>query len=87
MKQIVRALEGEVSLDEGIKPGRGFIFTSASSSDFEQSPYSTDIRKFKRTALDGIDYASSEFDHTSEYGLNPSSSSSDEMTKSQRRGP
>ena len=87
MKQIVRALEGEVSLDEGIKPGRGFIFSSASSSDFEQSSYSTDIRKFRRTALDGIDYASSEFGHTSEYGLNPSSSSSDEMTKSQRRGP
>ncbi|KAJ6897404.1 proline-rich receptor-like protein kinase PERK7 [Populus alba x Populus x berolinensis] len=76
--EIVRALEGEVSLDEGIKPGRVFIFNSASSSDFEQSSYSTDIRKFGRTALDGIDYASSEFGHTSEYGLNPSSSSSDE---------
>nr|TKS05352.1 proline-rich receptor-like protein kinase PERK7 [Populus alba] len=87
MSQIVRALEGEVSLDEGIKPGRGFIFSSASSSDLEQSSYSTDIRKFGRTALDGIDYASSEFGHTSEYGLNPSSSSSDEMTKSRRRGP
>ncbi|KAJ6906081.1 proline-rich receptor-like protein kinase PERK7 [Populus alba x Populus x berolinensis] len=87
MSQIVRALEGEVSLDEGIKPGRGFIFSSASSSDLEQSSNSTDVRKFGRTALDGIDYASSEFGHTSEHGLNPSSSSSDEMTKSRRRGP
>ena len=87
MKQIVRALEGEASLDEGINPGRGFISSSASSSDFEQSSYSTDIRKFRRTALDRIDYASSEFGHTRESGLDPSSSSSDEMTKSQRRGP
>ncbi|KAJ6716735.1 PROLINE-RICH RECEPTOR-LIKE PROTEIN KINASE PERK4 [Salix koriyanagi] len=87
MSQIVRALEGEASLDEGINPGRGLISSSASSSDFEQSPYSTDIRKFRRTTLDSIDYASSEFGHTRESGLHPSSSSSDEMTKSQGRGP
>ncbi|KAG5238953.1 proline-rich receptor protein kinase [Salix suchowensis] len=87
MSQIVRALEGEASLDEGINPGRGLISSSASSSDFEQSSYSTDIRKFRRTTLDSIDYASSEFGHTRESGLHPSSSSSDEMTKSQGRGP
>ncbi|KAF9676008.1 hypothetical protein SADUNF_Sadunf09G0093600 [Salix dunnii] len=87
MSQIVRALEGEASLDEGINPGRAFIFSSASSSDFEQSSYSTDIQKFRRTALDGIDYASSEFGHTRESGLDPSSSSSGEMTNSQRRVP
>uniref|UniRef100_A0A6N2LEL5 non-specific serine/threonine protein kinase n=1 Tax=Salix viminalis TaxID=40686 RepID=A0A6N2LEL5_SALVM len=87
MSQIVRALEGEASLDEGINPGRGFIYSSASSSDFEHSSYSTDTRKFRRTALDRIDYASSEFGHTRESGLDPSSSSSDEMTKSQGRGP
>ncbi|KAJ6409732.1 hypothetical protein OIU84_009265 [Salix udensis] len=87
MSQIVRALEGEASLDEGINPGRDFISSPASSSDFEQSSYSTDIRRFRRTALDSVDYASSEFGHTRESGLDPSSSSSDEMTKSQGRGP
>ena len=92
MKQIVRALEGEVSLDEGRKAG--LIFSSASSSDYDQSSYSTDMRRFRRTALDSNGYASSEFGHTSEYGLNPSSSSSEEMSQmtksragSQRRSP
>lgn len=92
MKQIVRALEGEVSLEEGRKAG--LIFSSASSSDHDQSSYSTDMRRFRRTALDSNDYVSSEFGHTSEYGLNPSSSSSEEMsqmtksrTGSQRRSP
>ncbi|KAJ6927199.1 proline-rich receptor-like protein kinase PERK5 [Populus alba x Populus x berolinensis] len=92
MSRIVRALEGEVSLDEGRKAG--LIFSSASSSDYDQSSYSTDMRRFRRTALDSNGYASSEFGHTSEYGLNPSSSSSEEMSQmtksragSQRRSP
>ncbi|KAI5592148.1 hypothetical protein POPTR_004G153600v4 [Populus trichocarpa] len=92
MSRIVRALEGEVSLEEGRKAG--LIFSSASSSDHDQSSYSTDMRRFRRTALDSNDYVSSEFGHTSEYGLNPSSSSSEEMsqmtksrTGSQRRSP
>ncbi|KAB5561313.1 hypothetical protein DKX38_006270 [Salix brachista] len=92
MSRIVRALEGEVSLVEGRKAG--LIFSSDSSSDYDQSSYSTDMRRFRRKALDSNDYVSSEFGHTSEYGLNPSSSSSDEMTQltksrtgSQRRSP
>ncbi|KAJ6365118.1 hypothetical protein OIU76_029981 [Salix suchowensis] len=92
MSRIVRALEGEVSLVEGRKAG--LIFSSDSSSDYDQSSYSTDMRRFRRKALDSNDYVSSEFGHTSEYGLNPSSSSSDEMsqltksrTGSQRRSP
>ncbi|KAJ6936887.1 hypothetical protein NC652_011543 [Populus alba x Populus x berolinensis] len=92
MSRIVRALEGEVSLDEGRKAG--LIFSSASSSDYDQSSYSTDMRRFRRTAVDSNGYASSEFGHTSEYGLNPSSSSSEEMSQmtksragSQRRSP
>ncbi|KAL3597335.1 hypothetical protein D5086_008972 [Populus alba] len=92
MSRIVRALEGEVSLDEARKAG--LIFSSASSSDYDQSSYSTDMRRFRRTAVDSNGYASSEFGHTSEYGLNPSSSSSEEMSQmtksragSQRRSP
>uniref|UniRef100_A0A6N2KPW2 non-specific serine/threonine protein kinase n=1 Tax=Salix viminalis TaxID=40686 RepID=A0A6N2KPW2_SALVM len=92
MSRIVRALEGEVSLVEGRKAG--LIFSSDSSSDYDQSSYSTDMRRFRRKASDSNDYVSSEFGHTSEYGLNPSSSSSDEMsqltksrTGSQRRSP
>lgn len=80
--QIVRALEGDVSLEdlnEGIKPGQGSYFggggSSNASSDYEASPYSADMKKFRKLALDSQNYGSSEYGATSEYGLNPSSSS------------
>ncbi|XP_054778688.1 proline-rich receptor-like protein kinase PERK7 [Prosopis cineraria] len=79
MSQIVRALEGDVSLDdlsEGVKPGQSSIFTN-SSMEYDASTYSADMKKFRKLALDS-GYASSEFGQTSEYGLNPSSSSSEE---------
>ncbi|XP_028765798.1 putative proline-rich receptor-like protein kinase PERK6 [Neltuma alba] len=79
MSQIVRALEGDVSLDdlsEGVKPGQSSIFTS-NSMEYDASTYSADMKKFRKLALDS-GYASSEFGQTSEYGLNPSSSSSEE---------
>ncbi|KAJ7978373.1 Receptor-like kinase [Quillaja saponaria] len=78
MSQIVRALEGDVSLDdlsEGVKPGQSSIFSN-NSSEYSASSYSDDMKKFKKMALDSQDYASSEYGHTSEYGLNPSTSSS-----------
>ncbi|KAK4258657.1 hypothetical protein QN277_005083 [Acacia crassicarpa] len=78
MSQIVRALEGDVSLDdlsEGVKPGQSSMFTS-NSMEYDASSYSADMKKFRKLALDSS-YASSEFGQTSEYGLNPSSSSSD----------
>lgn len=88
-EQIVRALEGDVSIDhmnEWVKPnGRAVLTSASSSSDYESgngTSYSADMRKFRKVALDSHEYASSEFGHTSEYGLNPSSSSSEEMTKS-----
>lgn len=80
--QIVRALEGDVSLEdlnEGMKPGQGSYFggggSSNASSDYEASPYSADMKKFRKLALDSQNYGSSEYGATSEYGLNPSSSS------------
>ncbi|KAF7840936.1 proline-rich receptor-like protein kinase PERK7 [Senna tora] len=75
---IVRALEGDVSLDdlsEGVKPGQSSIFSN-NSVEYDASTYSADMKRFRKLALDS-GYASSEYGQTSEYGLNPSSSSSE----------
>ncbi|EEF50863.1 somatic embryogenesis receptor kinase, putative [Ricinus communis] len=87
MSQIVRALEGDVSLEhlnEGVKPGQSTVFSSTSgSSDNDTTSYSADMRKFRKVVMDNSqEYESSEYGHTSEYGLNPSSSSSEATTKS-----
>ncbi|XP_021896686.1 putative proline-rich receptor-like protein kinase PERK6 [Carica papaya] len=91
MSQIVRALEGDVSLDdlnEGVKPGQSAYFgSSAGSSDYDASTYSADMRKFRKLALESREYPSSEFGATSEYGLNPSSSSSEHGVGSRRISP
>ncbi|CAA7053024.1 unnamed protein product [Microthlaspi erraticum] len=76
MSQIVRALEGDASLDdlnEGGKPGNSsFLGRGTSSSDYDSSSYSSDMRKFRKVALDSQDYgASSEYGNTSEYGQDP----------------
>ncbi|KAM7253490.1 hypothetical protein ACFE04_021644 [Oxalis oulophora] len=90
MSQIVRALEGDMNLadlNEGVKPGQSTIFSSsAGSSDYDASSYSTDMKKFRKLALDSQEINSSEYGATSEYGLNPSSSSS-EASKSGRASP
>ncbi|GAB4847130.1 hypothetical protein Ancab_026139 [Ancistrocladus abbreviatus] len=83
MSQIVRALEGDVSLDdlnEGTKPGQSTVFGSSSngSSDYDAGQYSADLKKFRQMAFGSQGFASNMFDgNTSEYGLNPSSTSSD----------
>ncbi len=59
-KQIVRALEGDVSLDdlnEGVKPGQSSVYSS--SSDYDTTAYNTDMKKFRKMALSSQD--SSEF--------------------------
>ncbi|KAJ8767217.1 hypothetical protein K2173_013614 [Erythroxylum novogranatense] len=89
MSQIVRTLEGDASLDqlnEGSKPGQSLVFSSDAnnSSDYDSSTYSADMKKFRKLALESQDYSSSEFGQTSEYGLNPSSSSSEEMPRAAR---
>ena len=81
-KQIVRALEGDVSLsdlNEGIRPGNSRIYGSYGSSDYDTSQYNEDMKKFRKMALGSQEYgASSEYSGpTSEYGLNPSGSSSE----------
>lgn len=71
-QQIVRALEGDASLDdlnEGGKPGgQSSNLARGSSSDYDSSTYSADMRQFRKTALDSREYgASSEYGNTNEF--------------------
>ncbi|KAK2985309.1 hypothetical protein RJ640_024305 [Escallonia rubra] len=81
MSQVVRALEGDVSLsdlNEGIKPGHSTVYSSHGSSDYDTAQHKEDLKKFRKMALESQEYASSEYSRpTSEYGLNPSGSSSE----------
>ncbi|KAF6166621.1 hypothetical protein GIB67_005483 [Kingdonia uniflora] len=92
MSQIVRALEGDVSLDdlnEGVKPGQSSQFSSSTgSSDYDTGSYNADMKKFRKMALASQEFASSEYGggNTSEYGLNPSSSSSEATNSREMNG-
>lgn len=89
MSQIVRALEGDVSLEdlnEGVKPGQSSYFGSSSENNHDVGSYSANMRKFRKIALDSQDYGSSEYGATSEYGLDPSSSSDDSSREISRKG-
>ncbi|CAE6159783.1 unnamed protein product [Arabidopsis arenosa] len=92
MSQIVRALEGDMSMEdlsEGTRPGQSTYLSPGSvSSEYDASSYSVDMKKFKKLALENKEYQSSEYGGTSEYGLNPSASSSEEMNRgSMKRNP
>ncbi|KAK1291219.1 Proline-rich receptor-like protein kinase PERK4 [Acorus calamus] len=98
MSQIVRALEGDVlleDLNEGVKPGNSTFFGSnASSDDYDTSSQNSNMRRIRKVALSSQESnSSSEYGVTSEYGLHPSSSGSEaghsrEMeTSEQRRSP
>ncbi|KAL3730697.1 hypothetical protein ACJRO7_027690 [Eucalyptus globulus] len=86
MSQIVRALEGDGSFDDlnfwpksngQSSTGQNWAAGGSSSTDYESVSYSENMRQFKKVALNNHEYVSSEYGGTSEYGLNPSSSSSD----------
>lgn len=83
LEQVLRALEGDVSLsdlNEGIKPGHSTVYSSYTSSDYDTLQYNEDMKKFRKMALaTSQEYASSDqySNPTSEYGLNPSGSSSE----------
>ncbi|XP_073034715.1 proline-rich receptor-like protein kinase PERK15 [Primulina eburnea] len=67
MSQIVRALEGDVSLEdlnEGVRPGHSRMFGSNGGSEYDTGSY-TDLRRFKK--VDGM--SSQEFTSSSEHGL------------------
>lgn len=85
--QIVRALEGDSSLEdlnnEGVKARQGSIInTPEDSSDYDSRAYSADLKKFRQMAFATQDFVSSEYGGTtSEYGLNLSVTSSDTSTE------
>ncbi|CAJ2636813.1 unnamed protein product [Trifolium pratense] len=90
MSQVVRALEGDVSLadlNEGIRPGHSSVYSSHESSDYDTQQYKDDMIKFRKMALGTQEYAgSSEYSAaTSEYGLNPSGSSSETQSRQTTR--
>nr|KYP66978.1 putative serine/threonine-protein kinase At1g01540 family [Cajanus cajan] len=90
MSQVVRALEGDVSLadlNEGIRPGHSTMYSSHESSDYDTVQYKEDMKKFRKMALGTQEYgASSEYSAaTSEYGLNPSGSSSEAQSRQTTR--
>ncbi|KAI4377754.1 hypothetical protein MLD38_015333 [Melastoma candidum] len=59
MSQIVRALEGDVSLsdlNEGMRPGQSGLYSSYGSSDYDNSQYNEDLKKFRKMALESQGY-------------------------------
>ncbi|KZV50604.1 hypothetical protein F511_14607 [Dorcoceras hygrometricum] len=85
MSQIVRVLEGSLSLDDldyGTRPGQGAVQDSHGSSDYDISydsmQYKEDLRKFRKLAFDSVEHNPSECSGpTSDFGPHPSGSSSD----------
>lgn len=58
--QVVRALEGNLSLsDLNTETGRGHG-SSHCSSDYDTYPYNEDLKKFRKVALGTQEYGSSE---------------------------
>ncbi|XP_010939267.1 proline-rich receptor-like protein kinase PERK15 [Elaeis guineensis] len=58
MSQIVRALEGDTSLEdlnEGVRPGQSTYFNS--SSDYDTGSYGSHMRKFRRAALGSEEFS------------------------------
>lgn len=67
--QIVRALEGDASLDdlnEGVKPGQSMMFSSGSEYD-SGANYAANISKFRKVAFESSEF-SNDYSGTSEYG-------------------
>ncbi|KAM1389696.1 hypothetical protein ACFX2I_017647 [Malus domestica] len=62
MSQVVRALEGDVSLsdlNEGIRPGQSNVYSSYGSSDYDTSQYKEDLKKIRKMALGSQEYSAS----------------------------
>nr|XP_018629339.1 proline-rich receptor-like protein kinase PERK15 isoform X2 [Nicotiana tomentosiformis] len=91
MSQIVRALEGNLPLDdlnEGLRPGHSGIYESYGSSDFDSAQYKEDLKKFRKMALESQAQNSSECSGpTSEFGPHPSGSSSEGLRTTQDTRP
>ncbi|KAL0415230.1 UNVERIFIED_CONTAM: Proline-rich receptor-like protein kinase PERK1 [Sesamum latifolium] len=89
--QIIRALEGNLSLDElseGVQPGHSGVYDSHGSSDYDASydttQYKEDLIKFRKMALESVEITTSECSGpTSEFGHQPSGSSSEGLGNTQ----
>ncbi|XP_031255087.1 proline-rich receptor-like protein kinase PERK4 [Pistacia vera] len=61
MSQIVRALEGDSSLEDlhdGVKPGQSSVFgASMGSTEYSSSSYSADMKKFRQVALGSQEFS------------------------------
>lgn len=85
--QIVRALEGDSSLEdlnEGVKPGQSAAYNpngKTGTSAYDTGAYNADMMKFRKMVMSSQEFNSSEYGDTSEYGLNPSASSSSDHSK------
>ncbi|KAJ0989265.1 hypothetical protein J5N97_007621 [Dioscorea zingiberensis] len=79
MSQVVRALEGDVSLEDlndGVRPGHSRNYGSYGSSDYDNAQYNKDLEKFRKMAFPSKDYATSEYNAmTSDYSQMPLASS------------
>ncbi|CAK9142570.1 unnamed protein product [Ilex paraguariensis] len=74
MSQIVRALEGDMSLDalnEGVKPGHGAMSSYGGSSEYDGGSYHSEMKKFRKTGLSSQEFTSSEHGTTGEFATTP----------------
>ncbi|KAJ4897694.1 proline-rich receptor-like protein kinase PERK1 [Raphanus sativus] len=93
MSQIVRALEGNVSLsdiNEGMRPGHSNVCSSyGGSTDYDSSRYTDVMKKIRKVELgtQGYNMSGEYSTSSSEYGLYPSCSSSEgETTREMETG-
>ncbi|GLU14519.1 hypothetical protein SLE2022_310820 [Rubroshorea leprosula] len=81
MSQIVRALEGNLALDnlnEGMIPGYSMTFSYHEGSDYGFTEYYEDVKKFNKMALETQKLGSNEYSGlTNESGVNPPASSTE----------
>ncbi|KAA8547352.1 hypothetical protein F0562_003784 [Nyssa sinensis] len=83
MSQIVRALAGNSSLEDlnevskTVQSSNIYSSNDGSSRSYDTGAYNADMIKFRKMVLTSQEFASSEYGATTDYGVNPSSSSSD----------
>ncbi|XP_023513092.1 putative proline-rich receptor-like protein kinase PERK6 [Cucurbita pepo subsp. pepo] len=88
MSQVVRALEGDVSLEDmsdGVKAGQSSYFGSSTTSENDTSSDTADVKRLQKKAMDSREEISSDCGGTSEYGLNPSATSGEISLKPGRQ--
>ena len=85
---MVRALEGDVSLEDmsdGVKAGQSSYFGSSTTSENDTSSDTADVKRLQKKAMDSREEISSDCGGTSEYGLNPSATSGEISLKPGRQ--